>query len=368
MSSVDPQSAEFAEQLSAAGASLGRANVAAIYCVHGTFVGNDLLGLLTEISRFAPGLSKSLSRCGKRVIDLVTGESGNYTREFAAAMETELSKDTGRTIPVRLFNWSSQNNHIARSDGAIRLLDELARRAVELASKESETAEPRRILLWGHSHGGNVLALVSQLLGADGETRNEFFEAAGCFYQPWLRQSVDMPVWQRVRELLEEADHPLRQLELDMVTFGTPVRYGWNADGYAKLLHFIHHRPPQHGAEYQAPIPLKIGRACQAVDGDYVQQIGIAGTNIMPCPLAVRTMLADWRLDKLLEEDVAAEGIVTRLRHAKRMPDEGTTLLVDYGEIEPGVHRHLAGHGLYTRRKWLPFHCHEIAERFYGND
>ncbi len=43
------------------------------------------------------------------------------------------------------------------------------------------------------------------------------------------------------------------------------------------------------------------------MDGDYIQQTGISGTNLMPLPLAVRTLLADWRLGKLLEHDVARE-------------------------------------------------------------
>ncbi|MGI9429972.1 MAG: hypothetical protein ACR2NM_15025 [Bythopirellula sp.] len=360
MSPTDPRSAEFSAALAASGESFGRVNVAAIYCVHGTFVGNDMLGLFTELSRFAPSVSKSLSRCGKRVVDFVTGEAGNYTREFTSTLESELSRGAGRTISVRLFNWSSQNNHIARADGAIRLIDELARLAID-----RDGAETERVQLWAHSHGGNVLALVSQLIGADQAVRDEFFESASCFYQSSLRQSVDMPLWPRVRELLSDAEHPLRRLALDMITFGTPIRYGWNAGGYAKLLHFIHHRPPPEGEAYQAPIPLKLLRACQAKDGDYVQQFGISGTNIVPCPLAVRTFLANRRLDQLLEPEEEDEGIVARLRRAQRVSDEGTTLLVDYSEVSRWPHRHLAGHALYTRRKWLPFHCREIAQRLY---
>ena len=358
---VDPQSAEFGEQLAAAGKTFGRADVGAIYCVHGTFVGNDFLGLLTELYRFAPGLSGQLSRVGKRVVDFVTGEAGNYTRAFTTALETGLATGAGRTIPVRLFQWSSQNNHIARADGAVRLLDELARFA---------TAAPRpcRIQLWAHSHGGNVLALVTQLLAADRDLRDEFFDATKSFFHAWIRGGIDMPVWERVRQILDEPKHPLRQLPLDIVTFGTPIRYGWNAGGYAKLLHFIHHRPPPRGAEYQAPVPLRLLRARKALDGDYVQQIGIAGTNFPPLPIAVRTLLADWRLRKMLGHDLAPEFVLTRLRRGARVPDEGTTLLVDYGEIHPWLVRHLAGHGLYTWRKWLPFHCHEIAERFYEYD
>ncbi|NOZ40967.1 MAG: hypothetical protein GXP24_12190 [Planctomycetes bacterium] len=369
MSPTSPQSAEFGEQLAAAGACFDRAQVSAIYLVHGTFVGNDLLGLATELSRFAPGLSKKLSRCGKHVVDTFTGEAGNYTHGFAAALEAGLTSGAGQTIPARLFPWSSQNNHIARADGAIRLINELAQHAsTSTNTGTNEASRLSRVQLWGHSHGGNVLALVTQLLGADHDARNKFFQAARSFYQPWIRQTVDMPLWQQVRSLLDDADHPVRKLLLDIVTFGTPIRYGWNANGYAKLLHFIHHRPPPQREEYSAPIPLKLLRARKALDGDYIQQIGIAGTNIMPLPFAVRTLLADWRLDQLLEADVARESIMARLHHGARVPDEGTTLLTDYTEISPWLVRNIAGHGLYTRQKWLPFHCHEITKRFYGDD
>jgi hypothetical protein len=363
---TDPSSAEFDATLTATGAAFGQARVAAVYCVHGTFAGNDALGLLTELARFAPGLSESLSRLGKQTVDAIAGESGNYTPEYVAQFQAGLSAGAGRTIPVRLFNWSSQNNHIGRADGAVRLVDELARLAVGLPEEHLRSAQPPRVVLWGHSHAGNVFALVSNLLGCDAETADDFFHAARSFFRPWLRRKIDLPVWESVRRLLGEPDHPLRRLELDVVTFGTPVRYGWDADGYANLLHFIHHRPPPQGVEYQAPVPIESGRMLSAADGDYVQQIGISGSNLAPSPLALRTLVADWRLDKFLERDVPRERLLTRLKHGTRVPDEGTTLLVDYERDEGGIHHHLLGHAVYTRRKWLPLHCREVAARFYG--
>lgn len=318
-----------------------------------------MLGLLTELSRFAPSLSKQLSKVGKRLIDLATGEAGNYTSGFTKLLERSLVTDNGPTISVKQFHWSSQNNHIARADGAIRLIDQLANFAETLD-------QPKSVQLWGHSHGGNVMALASQLLGANRQARDEFFSATNSFYRSRAGGRVDMPVWERVSELLEDADHPLRQLSLDMVTFGTPIRYSWNANGYARLLHFIHHRPPLQGGEHNAPIPLNPLRALRANDGDYVQQIGISGTNFAPLPLFLRTLQADWRLDKLLEQEVVRENIVTRLRHATRVPDEGTTLLVDYANVSPWPNRHLFGHGLYTLRRWMALHCREIANEFYS--
>jgi len=366
ISPTDPQTDEFSQRLAVAGKALEQARVEAIYCVHGTFSGNDALGLLTELGRFAPGLSRTLSRLGKRTVDLVVGETGNYTPQFVAALEAGLRAGTSTTIPVRQFNWSSQNNHIARADGAVRLIYELATVASGMPAAVLQEAVQPRVLLWGHSHGGNVFSLLTSLLAAERDARDAFFYAARSFYRPWLGREVDLPVWQQVRELLDLPDHPLRRLKLDIVTFGTPVRYGWDADGYAQLLHFVHHRPPENGAEFLAPWRIHVCRLLAATDGDYVQQIGISGTNFAPVPFAPRTLLADWRLDRFLEQDLPRERLVTRLSHGKRVPDAGTTLLVDYGELPTRVYQHLAGHAHYTRRRWLPFHCDQIVERFYG--
>ncbi len=362
---TQPQTAEFAEQLAAAGTAFGQARVAAIYCVHGTFSGNDALGLLTELSRFAPNFSRSLSGIVKRTVDHVVGEISNYLPEYAATMQAGLSAGADRTIPVKLFHWSSQNNHVARADGAMRLLDKLAQLAVAMPTEELDAANPPRVVLWGHSHAGNVFALLTNLLGSDTKARDTFFETAQTFYQPWLRRGTDMPVWPHVRKLLEDAEHPLRKLALDIVTFGTPIRYGWDTGGYANLLHFIYHHPDQGKAEYLGPQSIKLQRLLGAIDGDFVHQIGVSGSNCMPNPCAVRTLMADWRLDKFLERNITRENYFSRLAHGTRVPDEGTTLLVDYNKIERGVHRHFAGHALYTRRKWLPFHCRQVAERFY---
>ena len=106
----------------------------------------------------------------------------------------------------------------------------------------------------------------------------------------------------------------------------------------------------------------------KAADGDYIQQIGISGTNIVPLPIAFRTFLADWRLDNFLERKVPRMRLLNRLRHRTRVHDAGTTLLVDYTDVAPSIHQNLAGHTLYTRRKWLPFHCQQIAKRFYEKD
>ncbi|RIK74295.1 MAG: hypothetical protein DCC67_16795 [Planctomycetota bacterium] len=384
---TEPSSPEFGERVAGAGAAFGRAGVAAVYLIHGTFAGNDALGLATELERLAPRLAQALRRCGKRTLDLILGETGNYTPRFAARMEQSLSRGAGRSIPVRLFHWSSLNNHIGRADAAIRLLDELATFAqapihhpplskggagggVSAAEDAADraTSPHVRVLLWSHSHGGNVVALATNLLGADDAARSEFFAAAGAFYRGGWTGKPAFPAWQRVEELLARPEHPLRRLQLDVVNFGTPIRYGWDSSGYAKLLHVTNHRPREGDADYLARYPVRCAAVLSGRAGDFVQQLGIAGSNLPPLPLALQTFLANRRLGSLLERQLPPRLLTTRMKAAMRVPEEGVTLLVDYDDPDRLPHRHLLGHAPYTRSRWLPLHCELVAQEFYGTD
>lgn len=339
------------------GAVYRRAGVRAVYLVHGTFVGSDALGVLAELARVFPSASQAVRRVIKRIVDKVASESGNYTPEFARCFQTSICGDDEADVPVRLFHWSSENHHIGRADGAVRLISELA--SLELDS-------PGRILLWGHSHAGNVFALISHLLAENRPAIQRFFEAAAIYYRWPLVGCTDIPVWSRVRELLCRRRSPLGEVALDMVTFGTPIRYGWNCGGYAKLLHFINHRPAQGLPEYRAPFPPKVEDILSAADGDYIQQLGIAGTNVMPSVFSWRAWMADSRLNRLLQAEASETRTLDRFRAGAIVPDEGTALLVDYGPPEGNIAEHLAGHAVYTRKHWLLFHAEEVARRLYG--
>jgi hypothetical protein len=339
------------------GAVLRRAGVGAIYLAHGTLVGDDPTGLLAELGRVLPGASAAVRRMMVRVAEKITAESGNYSGAFARCLQASINRSPGRRIPVRLFQWSSENHHLGRADGAIRLID-------ELASLELEAGQ--RVLVWGHSHAGNVFALMTNLLGGPREAVERFFEAARIYYRWPVLGCIDIPVWWRVHELLLEHGWSQERAPLDLVTFGTPIRYGWESAGYSKLLHFVHHRPAKGLPEYRAPFPPRFHRVLRAADGDYVQQLGIAGTNAMPSVLAWRAWLADRRLHRLLQSE-AEDALMERFQAGAIVPDEGTTLLVDYGPLPGGLAAHHAGHAVYTRKEWMLFHAEEVARQFYAS-
>jgi hypothetical protein len=344
--------------MSEVGRALRSAGTSAVYLVHGTFVGNDALGLFSELSRAFPAAGEALKRLSEHVVDLAVGEIGNYTAAYARLFEDGINASGEEPhIPVRLFHWSSENHHIGRADGAVRLLDELT---------SLELAKDARVLFWGHSHAGNVFALVTNLLGGDRESVERFFDAARPFYRWPILNIVDIPQWQRVRRWLLSEPQPLDGRSLDIVTFGTPVRYGWESAGYGRLLHFIHHRPADGCPVDRAPFPPAVDAVLSAKDGDYVQQCGIAGTNVMPSIFAWRTWWADRRLNGLLQPNLPIFDLPKRCACGKRVPEEGTTLLVDYPRDHcETIATHHAGHAVYTKTEWLLFHAEEVVRRFY---
>ena len=188
--------------------------------------------------------------------------------------------------------WSSENHHLAR-----------ARRGLSDRRLGRTGYGPEdRVLMWGHSHAGNVFAIATNLLAADAAQRESSFFAAGrCYYHQRWFGGLSKPVWDRVRQWLELPRDSRQLPHLDLVTFGTPIRYGWDSDGYAKLLHFVYHRPRSGVAEYRTTLPRSIEDLLHATDGDYVQQLGIAGTNLPPAGIGLRSWLADLRLARLLQ-------------------------------------------------------------------
>ena len=412
--SASPSSDDYARRITAATKAFQGQNVAAIFLVHGTFAGDDTFGLLTELERHVPSFAKRLQRTRKRVFDFFAQETGNFTRQFARDLEGAMnvrnpqlaleasggseatsnssatpSKAQEQTTPspqrklgvvtlsqdqapieVKRFTWSGLNHHIARADGAVRLLVELSKHA-EGNSAAFDHPLPPRFQLWGHSHGGNAMALLANLLAADEPSRQEFFACCQRFYHSWFSQRTNLKTWQTAQELLSDTKHPLRRWEVDYVTFGTPLRYDWPEQAKNRLVNFVNHRPAatplkEPGCDHLGPQRFRPWQLITGAAGDYVQQIGIAGSNFPAFPPALRAMLADRSLGKLLEAELQREFLLTRIHHGRRVAECGTTLLVDYHDQGLAPWRHILGHGTYTRREWLPFHCEEVAHVLYS--
>ena len=348
-------SREFRHRMRDVGASLRAAGVTTVYLVHGSCVGPDARRVLARLARVFPSAATTVYR----LIRQTRFRAGftNYTQAYARLFEAAVNPPGAEAISVELFEWSSENHHLGRADGAVRLVN-------RLASLDPDASH--RVLLWGHSHAGNVFALATNLLGGDPESVRRFFSAADVYYRWPLARCVDIPVWHRVRELLARRGRLPANVSLDVVTFGTPVRYGWESSGYSRLLHFVNHCPVEGLPNYRAAFPPRVDEVLKAARGDYVQQLAVAGTNVRPALFAWRARLADRRLSRLLEAGLPDGMTLDRFRAGTIVPDEGTTLLVDYGRPMGGIDEHQAGHAVYTRKEWLLFHAEQVARQFYS--
>jgi hypothetical protein len=157
---------------------------------------------------------------------------------------------------------------------------------------------------------------------------------------------------------------------LDIVTFGTPVRYGWDTSGIGKLLHIVNHRNLRtDGKNWLAKmeLPQVTMEMPIAWGGDYVQELAVAGSD------AVATTEPAKAVNKMVWEIVEPydgfERWLECARRAVRFPSEGRCLLVDYKDSTGSTNPrdHYFGHAVYTRRHALLFNTAQIDQTFYNS-
>ena len=223
------------------------------------------------------------------------------------------------------------------------------------------------MLLWGHSHAGNVFALVTNLLAGDRRGGRRVLQGRrGLLPLADRRLRRHSGLGCASGDRLQDGGRPAspRAAGHGHVRHADPLRLGLGRLRPAACTSSTTARP-RGLPEYRAPFPPKLDDVLSAADGDYIQQLGIAGTNVMPSIFSWRSWLADNRLNELLQHDLGRQKPTDRFQAGAIVPDEGTTLLVDYGPLEGGIAQHLAGHAVYTSSQWLLFHAEETVRRFY---
>ena len=149
----DPQSTD----VTTVPTQLRLAGVVEIKLIHGTFVGNDAVGLIRALSGVAPRFSSGMLDLSKRWTDQLAGEVGNFNDPYAALLSQLVNAEAQTQIRVSRSLWSGENHHLGRALAAISLLNEVLARPWKQGD---------RLLLMAHSHGGNVLAMMSRLMGS----------------------------------------------------------------------------------------------------------------------------------------------------------------------------------------------------------
>ena len=186
---------------------------------HGTFMGDDPFGVaetLKSVAESVPLLAGQLHRLAEASLEktrplttALTGDVGNYHEPCRERFQ-ELAGDDPL---VELFSptWSGQNHHLARADLAVRLLHQLLLKPLLPGHK---------ILLWGHSLTGNAFAVLTNLPANHKLGVQQFFAAAA---QDGVPHRDDV----RNNLRLAASPHPLAK-RINMASFETPVRYGWD--------------------------------------------------------------------------------------------------------------------------------------------
>lgn len=321
-------------QIEIEGEILARAKLSSIYLIHGSFVGDDPLGLIALFENSFPRVNQTLLkslRLGVRETgNLIAKDLGNFIDEHLFLIQ----KITKNNIPVHNFTWSSANNHFARIKGTLELIDDLY--------QKQETNE--RILLIGHSHAGAIFALLTKLI-----------------HNPEFCQQIEkLLIRHHVKfEHLSEKLKKISLLYLDFVTLGTPARYDWYIGKRMRVLHFINHRGRStKGGQIKGALMTK--------DGDYVQQWGIAGSDIKSPHSKEKLINAE--LDEFLGVGANLEVLKQNIAFRNRLHNYGHHLLVDYGDSAryPNFVKTAFGHGVYTKIEFLNFQLYMINKFFYS--
>lgn len=389
-----PHSPPWSDALGRLGTVLDQAGVRMVVLAYGSYLGTDIFGSgrLDEVgglkrgySRGIPGLESLLAllRPGdylkppaqstlhppfsndaltKDQLDAVVSDAGNFTAEYQQSLQDGLSKQGQLPLTCTRILWSSVNHHLGRVEAALSLFHEIQ----ALRSRFPLGAEDR-ILILGHGHAGQVLALLSNLL-AHGEST----------MRPYILEILEGSVQANhspaeIGTYLQELTTYLSHVEpvsppLDVVTLGTPIRYGWDLGGIGKLLHLVNHRPLRSdGKRWLAKMDLpQVVMEMQAViGGDYVHQMAVAGTDSVPASPELEEI--NQALRENLEPYDGFERWLECARRVPRCPHDGQCLLIDYQDAAQDMpEKHLYGHACYTRMGTLLFQITQIVETLYS--
>lgn len=300
--------------------NISKLNINHIYFIHGTFVGDDPFDIISFLERAFPSLAGSIIEKMKFQIksgsNLFARELGNFHPKLIIRLKEICPAETN----FENFTWSSSNHHIARLRGTLNLM-----RSIDRNTRPGE-----RLLLFGHSHAGQLFTLLSQLLG-----KSHFSK--------------------QLKEILLIADVNSNELEhlilsckkrkFDFVTLGTPVRYTWNNKTFqnSSLLHFINHRG-------STPMGGGLASSITTKSGDYIQQWAVAGSD-SKSPLKEDQKLNE-ELDLILGVGRDSAMLKRNIKFKKRLHKYGEHFLVDFNDNSkvPNSLLTIFGHGVYTKK------------------
>ena len=382
------------EAMGRLGSALSQADVRAVLFLHGAIHGTDLFGMqrLDEVGGLKRGYSRGVSGVDallaamrqegngipllpgglkpplsdddttKKLLDEQIGDAGNFTNTNIELFRKSVNKNHSRPLLCQRILWSAEHHHLGRAIAAVRFLDDLRHLCGQLQLIRGE-----RVLVQAHGQAGLVLALASNLLcPSQINGRPKLFAILTSYAQQSDRPDLTAEI-DRIDPLLRAASL-LNGAELDIVTLGTPVRYGWDTSGIGKLLHIVNHRSLRtDGKTWLAKmeLPQITMEMPIAWGGDYVQELAVAGSDA--APTSEQAKAANKAIWELVEPYDGFERWLECARRAVRFPSDGRCLLVDYKDSTGSTNPrdHYFGHAVYTRRDAMLFNLQQIVTSFY---
>ena len=392
---AQPESPAWFDAMARCGTTLSQAGVRAIVFLHGSIHGSDLFGVkrLDEVGGLKRGYSRGVSGVDallaamreesngvpaltgglvlplanddatQKTIDDQVGEAGNFTNAYVALFHKAINKNLSQPIACRRILWTSEHHHLGRAAAALRLIHEL-----RTLCETQKLGKGDRILVQAHGQAGLVLALASNLLCPSPITKRSQLLSLLAAYAEQNGQMDLAATAQHIEPLLADRSL-LNGAMLDVVTMGTPVRYGWDLAGMGKLLHVVNHRNLRTDGKTwlsKMELPQVTMEMPIAWGGDYVQQLAVAGSDAVPTTETAKAVnKAVW---EMVEPYDGFERWLESARRAIRFPSEGRCLLVDYKDCtnSTNVREHYYGHAAYTRMNAMLLNTTKIAESLYG--
>ena len=390
-----PESPHGQEAMARLGKRFSQAAVRVIVLLHGSIIGTDVFGVqrLDELGGLKRGYSRGVAGLDallalmressngisplpgglkpplvnddatKRLLDEQIGDAGNFTNAYMELMRQSLNRDLDRPMHCVRELWACEHHHLGRAMAAVSLLGHLR--------DWGETHQLRqgdRILVQAHGQAGLVLALASNLLCVtSASSRTRLLDILSAFASQVNRADVTATI-QRVAPLLSNGTL-LNGAMLDVVTYGMPVRYGWDPSGLGKLLHIVNHRNLRTDGKTwlsKMELPQITMEMPIAWGGDYVQELAVAGSDAVPTTEAAKA--ANKALWEVVESFDGFERWLECARRAVRIPSEGLGILADYKDStgSTNVRDHYFGHAVYTRLNTMLFNTTEIVRTLYS--
>ncbi len=308
-----------------------------IYLLHGTFAGNDPLGLIQLGHMMVPSMSARATTLMHRLLksstNFVMKDLGNFSPKYIDLMAQALN------LECCDFIWNSANHHVGRLRGLQDLSQELKRRDHELGVND-------QLMFIGHSHAGQIFALLALFFAMEDSPQAETARA----FREFL--AMHFPA-------CHDALKSLKCRNFYFVGLGTPPRYPWPKESEPRLFNIVNHR----GLDLDAG-NLRSGFFTQK--GDYVQRFAIAGSDFIAPTSEERALNA--KLNAILDPGDHFPLWRQLTRATARPLNAGTSCLVDlqdHAHRWPNFVTTIFGHGTYTLTRHMLALQTLIAEHFF---